>query len=77
MTHFTVKQAAERLHVSIATVYQLCAERKLAHHRIGVGRGTIRISEEDLTAFLESCKVDGQTLPAALKHIRCPSGASP
>ncbi len=53
----TVKQAAERLSLNPATVYALCASRKLPHARIGVGRGTIRIREEDLDAFLERATV--------------------
>ena len=53
----TVKQVAEKLHVSLATVYQLCAERKLGHVRLGPKCGTIRISEQALQAFLESCKI--------------------
>jgi excisionase family DNA binding protein len=75
----TVRQVAERLQVSTAVVYQLCAGRKLVHHRVGSGRGTIRIAEEDLAAFVEGCKVEPHP-PAnagALKHIRTPSDGSP
>ncbi len=32
--------------------YQLCAERRLAHVRLGMRRGAIRIREEDLDDFL-------------------------
>jgi len=52
MKYLTVKQVAERLQVSAATVYQLCAEQRLGHRRIGLGRGTIRISEEQLQHYL-------------------------
>lgn len=48
-----VKEVAERIGVSVACVYGLIASVKLACHRIGVGRGTIRVSEEQLRAYLE------------------------
>jgi len=58
MPLLTIKQAAERLNVCPATVYDLCAQRKLRHVRIGGrGRGTIRIDEADLEAFLERAAV--------------------
>lgn len=44
----TVKQAAERLNVSVDSTYQLCHDGKLKHQRIGNGRGTIRIRPADL-----------------------------
>src|SRR5437867_4069355 len=66
----TVQEVAEFLQVSPATVYQLCATRKLAHLRVGAGRGTIRVRQEDLDAFVESCKIIGPKpiAQAGLKH---------
>ena len=52
----TVSQVAEKLNVSESNVYALIAAGHLACHRIGVGRGTIRISTEDLDAYLASCR---------------------
>jgi excisionase family DNA binding protein len=57
MALLTVKQVAERLQVSEATVYQLCAQRKLVHLRVGVGRGAIRVGEDALAAFLQASTV--------------------
>ncbi len=48
-----IKEVAERLGVCQATAYQLCARRKLAHVRVGTGRGTIRVKEQDLDEFIE------------------------
>jgi excisionase family DNA binding protein len=48
----TVKAAAERLEISPSLVYALCAAGKLRCHRIGLGRGCIRIDEEQLADFL-------------------------
>lgn len=76
----TVKQASVVLGVSATCVYQLVARGKLAYHRIGLGRGAIRISESDLTAYLASCRRELQDLPepvrpqcakrAAFKHLQ-------
>jgi excisionase family DNA binding protein len=57
----TVPQAAAVLEVTPALVYRLCAAGRLAHRRIGLGRGTIRITAEDLAAYLESVKVEAAT----------------
>jgi excisionase family DNA binding protein len=53
----TVSQVAERLNVAVNTVYSLCASRKLRHHRVGEGRGTIRITNSDLDIFRRSTQV--------------------
>lgn len=59
MDLFTVREAAERLKVAPATIYALCAQGRLAHARVGsVGRGTIRIREEDLAAFIDSVQAN-------------------
>jgi excisionase family DNA binding protein len=47
-----VKEVAERLEVSADTVYALIQSRKLRCIRVGVGRGTIRITEEHLAEFM-------------------------
>jgi excisionase family DNA binding protein len=47
----TVKQAAERLNVSIDAVYDLCRDGRLKCFRAGEGRGTIRIRPADLHQF--------------------------
>jgi len=61
----TVKETAGQLKVSIATVYLLCEQRLLPHVRIGVGRGTIRVQEEDLKRFLEKAMVRNDPEPPA------------
>jgi excisionase family DNA binding protein len=47
-----VAQVAERLSCSISTVYSLVESGKLGHHRCP----GIRISEEQLAAFLDGTK---------------------
>ena len=58
MIILTVREVAERLKVSQGCVYQLVAERRLPHFRIGLGRGCIRVKDDDLQKFLEKCHVD-------------------
>jgi excisionase family DNA binding protein len=70
MNVLTVKEVAERLKVSIGCVYQLITERRLQHLRIGCGRGAIRIREDDLSSFLDGCRVQQHPRQPLLKHIR-------
>lgn len=72
----TVQEVADILRVSRATVYTLCAQGKLSHIRVGAGRGTIRIRQEDLDAFVAEATVQREQptapKPAAikLKHLK-------
>src|SRR5256885_862812 len=66
MAALTVRQAAEKLAVAPATIYALCAARRLKHRRIGLGRGTIRIDEQALEEFMTGATVLAQE-PATAK----------
>lgn len=54
----TVEQAAHCMNVDDRTVYALCENKVLKHHRIGNGRGTIRIRRVDLDRYLQRNKVE-------------------
>ena len=56
----SVNEVAERLGVSSAIVYGLCAQRRLRHERHGLGRGTIRIPEDALENYRMSVTVDAK-----------------
>ncbi|MBV9126016.1 MAG: helix-turn-helix domain-containing protein [Planctomycetes bacterium] len=58
MSLLTVKQAAAHLGVSPATVYALCAFRRLRHERHGLGRGRILIPLEALEEYRQSVTVE-------------------
>lgn len=58
----TVKEVAQRLRVSPSTVYNLVEGGRIAYHRIGKGRGSIRFSEEQVEAFLQASRVEAGTL---------------
>jgi excisionase family DNA binding protein len=65
-----VKQAAQRLEVSAATVYALVACGKLRCVRVGVGRGTIRILDEHIAEFLAGAEPEIQPPPAPAQRVR-------
>ncbi len=48
----TVNDVAQRLQVSTQCVYSMVARGKLAHVRVGIGRGTIRFLQHDLDTFI-------------------------
>ena len=64
----TVRQAAQRLNVSEKTVRNLVNGGKLAHHRIGAGRGVIRVSEQALNQHLAESEVRDPSPPTSLKR---------
>jgi excisionase family DNA binding protein len=73
----TVKEVASQLRVSATCVYQLIEAGKLACHRIGLGRGAIRVAEADLAAFVDGCRqepgegMQSSSRPAKrLKHLK-------
>lgn len=68
----TVTDVATRWKCSPQLVYALVAEGKLACFRLGLGRGTIRFTEEQLQAFLEATQVTPTPSHPPLKHIRVP-----
>jgi excisionase family DNA binding protein len=53
----TVKEAAERLKVSTATVYALCESGRLAYLRISTH--AIRIAATDLVGYVRSVRKHG------------------
>jgi excisionase family DNA binding protein len=68
-----VRDVAERLEVSVATVYAMVARGKLRCTRVGAGRGVIRISEDQLAEFLRANEPSEAQQPAnrtSLKHLR-------
>jgi len=68
---YTVREIADRLKLSESAVYNAVQSGDLPHHRFGRGRGTIRVSEEQLQQYLEGTKVDARpSTPVRLRDIR-------
>ena len=63
-----VREVAERLEVSVATVYALVASGKLKCYRVGMGRGCIRVSAEQLAEYLAGAEPKTSILPAPVRH---------
>ena len=72
----TVRDVANRLQLSESLVYRLIEQGKLPCHRVGTGRGVIRVSEADLDGYLATCRQESrQSTPARprrtkLKHLK-------
>lgn len=56
MRLLTVREVAEVLRVSGSLVYQLIEQHRLPVHRVGNGRGSLRVSEVDLAAYIDACR---------------------
>ena len=54
------EDVAERLNISRSLVYDLIEKRKLPCHRIGLGRGAIRVAEDDVIEFLRSNRIESR-----------------
>jgi excisionase family DNA binding protein len=54
----TVEEVATQLRVRPRTVYELCNARTLPHHRVGQGRGMIRITQPDLDHYFQQGRVE-------------------
>lgn len=63
----TVKDVAQKLNVSQSCIYQLVESGRIPHHRIGLGRGAIRFTEEDVTGFLATSREDA--IPNAVSAL--------
>ena len=71
MKMLTVREVSEICGISHALVYALCASGKIAHERHGLGRGTIRISEDALAEYRKACQAEPpRSAVAGLKHIK-------
>jgi excisionase family DNA binding protein len=75
MELLTVQDVATTLKVSQSLVYGLIASGKIACHRIGNGRGAIRVRKDDLERFIDHCRVEYEVptvrVPRPkLKHVR-------
>lgn len=60
----TVQEVAERLGVDAGLVYRLIGRREIAHCRVGLGRGVIRVEESSVAEYLERKRRDAvQAVP--------------
>jgi len=63
----TIAETAKRLEISRSKLYALVAARRIAHYRVG---GKILFFEDDVVAFLASCRVGVAAIPAAANSPR-------
>jgi excisionase family DNA binding protein len=60
-------QVASRLGLSVETVHRMMVAGKLQYYTVGTGRGSRRVSEEQLAAYLAGT-VAGKPAPPAPKR---------
>ena len=75
MDLLTIHEVAAILKVSKSLVYGMIASGKIACHRIGNGRGAIRVRRDDLEEFLAACRfAESEPAPRVprpkLKHLK-------
>jgi len=73
MKLLSVKEAADRLSISVGLVYSLCKSRLLRHERPGLKRGTIRIPEDALEEYRRRVSVgivEAPSTPPPAKTIK-------
>ena len=56
----SVAEASQKYGIPTRTIYALCEDNQILHHRVGKGRGTIRITEADFETYLRQCRTEGQ-----------------
>ena len=76
MTLLTVKEVCQQLSVSPACVYALVKAGELPSVRIGTGRGTIRVVEEDVKSFVERARQGVAEAKPVDERAGTPSGFS-
>lgn len=77
----SVKELASKLSIAQSTVYALISQGQLKCHRIGVGRGTIRIAEADVLDYLArnssaTTSIRKSLSTSTLRHITLEQPAS-
>jgi excisionase family DNA binding protein len=77
MDLLTVKEAADLLKLSAGAVYALCKSGTLPHHRLGQGRGAIRIDRQDLLAYVEACRTGTGAAPVTRGGVPQPVPETP
>jgi excisionase family DNA binding protein len=76
MQLFTVQEVSTRLRISTSAVYELVQKGTLPCHRIGPRGGAIRVSLDDLEAYVQRCRYEvartdwGMRARTQLKHLR-------
>jgi excisionase family DNA binding protein len=76
MQFYTVAEVSSRLRISPSAVYELIHKGTLPCHRVGPRGGAIRVSDDDLEAYVHGCRRGTEPLKqvtvrrTVLKHLR-------
>jgi excisionase family DNA binding protein len=69
----TVGQVADRLGVKSALVYRLIGKGEIAHVRVGLGRGVIRVEESSVEEYKARRRRQAPALPEVRRATRKPN----
>jgi excisionase family DNA binding protein len=69
-----VSEVAERLRCSASSVYSNIARGRLKCYRVGAGNGGIRVTEEQIEAFLQSSETKPSATPPVREQAPPPAG---
>jgi len=61
--YITVSELAERLNLSIKTIYRLTARKEIPFYRLGTGKKGIRFKVSEILEWLKSKKEEPVELP--------------
>jgi excisionase family DNA binding protein len=64
----TVEEAADRLGTSVRFVRRLIAERRIAFVRMGRPGAPVRLTEEDVVAFVAASRVEPTPRPSVRRR---------
>ncbi len=62
MILYTAQSTAKQLGIGLSTLYDLARQRKIPHRRVGLGRGRLMFTDQDIQEYLASCKVEAGSL---------------
>jgi excisionase family DNA binding protein len=66
----TVAEAAAEAGIGLRTMYGLCERGEIDHHRIGAGRGTIRVNKKALAALQRQGSVNAKGSRTTLEQLQ-------
>ncbi len=69
MKFYTIADISDLLKISPSNAYALVEAGKIIAHRIGVGRGTIRVSEDDFLTYLSQTRITMPKKKQSFSHL--------
>ena len=65
--YLTVADVAQQLGISSSTVYDLARQRKISHCRVGVGRGRLLFTAQDVGDYVKARRIEADSLSPTMR----------